>query len=73
MKTISIRLNDDLDSELSEMAKSAGTTKSEVVRKALEKHIVVAKFDELRETLIPYARKAGYYTEEDIYNDPDIS
>ena len=73
MKTISIRLNDELDLELSEIAKSSGTTKSEVVREALEKHLMIEKFDELREKLIPYARKAGYYTEDDIYNDPDIS
>lgn len=73
MKTITIRLNDKLDSELSDIAKSSGVTKSDIVRKALEKHLLVEKFDELRTSLIPFARRAGYYTEEDVYNDSDLS
>jgi len=73
MKTITVRLNDELDSELNDIAKSSGTTKSEVVRNVLQKHLLIKKIDEAREILIPYAEKAGYFTDEDIFNDPDLS
>lgn len=73
MKTISIRISDELEKELEECTKQTGKSQSEILRTALEKHLLIEKFDSIREKLIPLARKAGYYTEDDIYNDPDIS
>ncbi|GAB4244440.1 MAG: hypothetical protein Tsb0034_22660 [Ekhidna sp.] len=73
MKTVSIRISDALEKELKERTKKTGKSQSEIMRTALEKHLLVQKFDDIRDELIPLARKAGYYTEDDIYNDPDIS
>ena len=73
MKTISLRIDDELKKELDQLTAKSGKSQSEIVRIALEKHLLIKKFDDIREQLIPLARKAGYYTEDDIYNDPDFS
>lgn len=73
MKTISIRIGDDLEKELDDWVKQTGKSQSEILRTALEKHLLIEQIDDLRSKALPYARKAGYFTEDDIYNDPDIS
>ncbi|MEQ9466796.1 MAG: CopG family transcriptional regulator [Ekhidna sp.] len=73
MKTISIRVNDDLEKDLDEWTKESGRSQSDLIREALERHLRIKKFRELREMLVPYAQKAGYYTDDDIYNDPDLA
>ena len=41
----------------------------EYIKKAIEKYIAHEELKEIRNILIPYAEKAGYFTDEDIFKD----
>ena len=73
MKTISIRISDELEKDLEAWVKESGRSQSDLIREALEKHIRIKSFREIREMLVPYAQKAGYYTDDDIFNDPELT
>lgn len=66
---LSISIDKSLKDKVNDVAKRFHISKSELVKKAIEKYIVHQEFQELREILIPYAEKAGYYSDEDIFND----
>ncbi|WP_159585380.1 ribbon-helix-helix protein, CopG family [Marinoscillum sp. 108] len=67
MKTITIRLSDELESKLSALIDASGNTKSEVIREALEKHLSVKSFQQLRNRVLPFAEAQGLLTDEDIF------
>lgn len=67
MKTLTIHLDSKLEHELSKLAKSQHKTKSAVARNMLRRHIRIRKLDDLREQLSPYAKAAGYLTDEDFF------
>ncbi|WP_421891719.1 ribbon-helix-helix protein, CopG family [Marinoscillum sp.] len=67
MKTITIRLSDELESKLSALIDASGHTKSEVIREALEKHLSVKSFQQLRNRVLPFAEAQGLLTDEDIF------
>jgi len=69
MATLTIRLDDKLDKELTQLAKRQKRSKSEVVRDILRRYTTVELFDEARRRLKPYAEKAGYLTDEDFFRD----
>lgn len=66
MKTITIRINDELESELEKISSSTGESLSDIVREALKKHLLSKRFHELRKIALPYAEKAGFLTDEDV-------
>ena len=68
-EVVSISLDQSLKKKLDQASKKFHVSKSEIVQKALEKYISHEEFRELRSILIPYAEKAGYYTDEDIFNE----
>lgn len=69
MSTLTIRLDDKLDRELARLAKQTGRTKSEVAREALRRQLLVQRFRNLRQDLMPYAEAAGWLTDEDVFRD----
>ncbi|MEQ9306157.1 MAG: CopG family transcriptional regulator [Marinoscillum sp.] len=73
MKTITIRVSDELNSKLKTASQESGFSQSEVVRNALEKHLRIQKFRRLRNEIIPLAESKGFITDDDIFNDPDLS
>ena len=66
---LSISLDKSLKDKIARAAKRFRISRSELVKKAIEKYIAHEEFHELRELLVPYGEKAGYYTDEDIFND----
>ncbi|TGK02524.1 antitoxin [Leptospira selangorensis] len=50
-------------------ARSQKVSKSEVVQKALKQYFFLTEAKRFRKNLKKYAEKAGYLSEEDIYND----
>ena len=48
-------------------AKKYKLSKSEIVKLAVEKYIAHEDLRALRNTLVPFAEKAGYLTDEDIF------
>jgi predicted transcriptional regulator len=69
MGTLTIRLDDKLDRELTRLAKRSGRTKSEVAREALRRQLSIQRFRALRSAAMPYAAAAGYLTDEDVFRD----
>ena len=59
MSTLTIRLEDKLDRELTRLAKQTGRTKSEVAREALRRQLLVRRLRNLRQDLMPYRRSGG--------------
>lgn len=69
MATLTIRLDDELDRALTELARAQRRTKSDLVREMLRRQAARAALQELREQLKPYAERAGYLTDEDFFRD----
>jgi predicted transcriptional regulator len=67
--TITIRLDKDLDRELTKLAKRTGRSKCDLAREALRKHLAIQRFRELRRRPMPYAGATGYLTDEDVLRD----
>jgi predicted transcriptional regulator len=59
MKTITIRVNDEIESELKKAAEAAGFSQSEVVREALEKHLKIQRFKTVRNLVMSHAENQG--------------
>jgi predicted transcriptional regulator len=70
MKSVlTLRLDDNLDRMLDEVAQQTGRSRSEVVRDALRRQLSVIRFDLLRSKTLPFAEARGYLTDEDIFRD----
>lgn len=69
MATLTIRLDEQLETELNELARSQHKTKSEVARDILRRHLLLREIDAVREKLKPYAEASGYLTDEDFFRD----
>ncbi|MCS3679299.1 putative transcriptional regulator [Salinibacter ruber] len=67
--TVTVRLDDDLDRELSEVSDALGRSRSEIVRGALRRQLSVLRFEELRKQVMPFAEARGYLTDEDVFED----
>lgn len=44
-------------------------SRSDVARDALRRQLALMRFEELRAGLMPYAERAGYLTDEDVFRD----
>jgi predicted transcriptional regulator len=69
MGTLTIRLDDELEKDLDQLAKSQHRTKSDLAREMLRKRIAVERFRELRRKALPLAEAAGYVSDEDVFRD----
>ena len=69
MGTLTIRIDDKLENDLEQLAKSQHRTKSDLAREMLRKRIAVERFRELRRKALPLAEAAGYLSDEDIFLD----
>ena len=69
MGTLTIRIDDQLEKDLEELAKATHRSKSDLAREMLRKRIAVERFRRLREKALPFAEAAGYLTDEDVFRD----
>jgi predicted transcriptional regulator len=69
MGTLTIRLDDELEKDLDQLAKSQHRTKSDLARDMLRKRIAVERFRELQRKALPLAEAAGYVSDEDVFRD----
>jgi predicted transcriptional regulator len=67
MGTLTIRIDDELDKDLEQLAKAQHRTKSDLARDMLRKRIAVERFRELRRKALPLAEAAGYVSDDDIF------
>jgi len=66
---VTIRLDDDLDQLLSKLSRRLRRNKSELIREAIRRQLMIYSFDSIRERTIPFAEKEGYITDEDIFQE----
>ena len=69
MGSLTIRLDDKLEREITRLAKMQHKTKSEVARELLRRHVLVRELDQLRTRLLPYSEAAGYLADDDFFRD----
>ena len=69
---LTVSISTKLKKKLNTVAKKYKTTKSDIVISAVEKYIASIEFQGVREKLMPYAKKKGYLTDDDIYNDKGL-
>jgi len=67
--TLTIRLDENLDAELTRLAQAARRSKSDLVRVMLRRELALAELRRSRALLKPYAQRAGYLTDEDFFRD----
>lgn len=68
-EVLSISIDKTLKQKVAKAADMLHLSKSELVKKAIEKYIAHEELRELRSILVPLGEKAGYFTDEDIFND----
>jgi len=66
---LSISIDSQLKNKVEIAAKKFNISKSELVKNAIEKYILHQELNEIRNILIPYAEKAGFFTDDDIFNE----
>ncbi|GEM_PF-735804 len=66
---LTISIDSKLKEKVEKAAEKFNVSKSELVKKAIEKYILHEEFQEIRSMLIPFGEKAGYFTDEDIFKD----
>ena len=69
MGTLTIRIDDAIESELEQLAGAQHRTKSDLAEEMLRKRIVVERFRALRRKALPFAEAAGYVGDEDVFSD----
>ena len=65
--TITIRLPEKLQRDLNRVVKAERTSKSDVIRDAIERYIARKRFQQLRKQVLPFAEAEGLVTDEDVF------
>ena len=66
-RTVTLRLDKDLERMLNQVCRLSGRNRSDVVRDALRRQLSILMFDRLRQKVMPFAEARGYLTDEDIF------
>ncbi len=66
---LTISIDAKAKKQIERFAKKRNLKKSDVVKSAINKYILHEEFMDLREKLVHKARKSGYFTDEDIFNE----
>jgi len=69
MATLTIRIDDRLDAELRDVAARTGTGKSAFVREAVRRQLAIARLEQLRRRVAPFAEAHGWLTDEDVFKE----
>jgi predicted DNA-binding protein len=64
---LTIRIPDDLRQELQEISKAESKPVSDLVRESIQKYISIYRFHQIRSEVLPFAKKQGIFTDEDIF------
>ena len=67
MSTITVRIPDDLKSDLQRISESEHKSVSDLVRESVRRFVSVERFRQLRRKTLPFAEAQGLLTDEDIF------
>ncbi|MDP1653804.1 MAG: ribbon-helix-helix protein, CopG family [Rhodocyclaceae bacterium] len=65
--TLSIRIDDALERELTLAAKAAHRPKGDIVREALRRQLALARYQAVRDEVTALAEQQGFITDEDVF------
>ncbi len=65
--TITLRLPEKLQKDLDKVVKAEKSSKSDVIRDAIERYIALKRFQQLRKKVLPFAEAEGLVTDEDVF------
>lgn len=67
MTTLTIRLPDDLRSELDRISRDENKAVSDIVRESLRRYVAVERFRAIRRKILPFAEAQGLLTDDDVF------
>lgn len=67
MKTLTIRLPEQLRTDLNRLSRQEHKAVSDIVRDSLRRHVAVQQFRSLRRRILPFAEAQGLVTDEDVF------
>jgi len=67
MNTITIRLPNELRSDLQRLSQEQNKPVSDLVRESIRRYVAVEKFRALRNKVLPFAEAQGFLTDEDVF------
>jgi predicted transcriptional regulator len=67
MNTITIRLPNELRSDLKKLSQEQNKPVSDLVRESIRRYVAVEKFRTLRKKALPFAEAQGFLTDEDVF------
>ena len=66
-RSLTIRLEDDLEQELEAACAETGRSRGEIVRDALRRQLQLMRFERLRRQSLPFGEAAGWLTDDDVF------
>jgi len=66
---VTLRLDEDLKRVLDKVCQHFGRSRNEIVREALERHLVQRTFEQLRRRVMPFAEARGYLIDKDVFKE----
>ena len=67
MTTLTIRLPEELKSDLDDICREEKKAVSDVVRESLRRYVAIEKFRAVRKKILPFAEAQGLLTDEDVF------
>ena len=67
MNTLTVRIPDELRSNLQEISRRRSIPVSDLVRESLRRYVVIERFRALRNRTLPFAEAQGLLTDEDVF------
>ncbi|MFO7900617.1 MAG: ribbon-helix-helix protein, CopG family [Planctomycetota bacterium] len=67
MKTLTVRLPDELRAGLERISREQNTSVSDLVRESLRRYVAVEQFRAQREKVLPLAEAQGFVTDDDVF------
>jgi predicted transcriptional regulator len=67
MNTLTIRIPEELRSDLQEISLKRSVPVSELVRESIRRYVAIERFRSLRKRSLPFAEAQGLLTDEDVF------
>lgn len=67
MTTLTIRLPDDLRSEIDKISRDENKAVSDIVRESLRRYVAVERFRAIRKKVLPFAEAQSLLTDDDVF------
>ncbi|OGX31897.1 MAG: hypothetical protein A2787_09475 [Omnitrophica WOR_2 bacterium RIFCSPHIGHO2_01_FULL_48_9] len=68
LKLLNVRIPEQLDRDLKTISRRDKVPVSDLVRESLQQYVVLKRFRQLRKSILPFAAKSGFLTDDDIFH-----